>query len=152
MQNRLFHPIFRATVCCLLLIASADAFAQKINVSFKFKGIEAGYDHQTRCVLFVDEVETATSEAKLQSKGGKFSAKITPGVHKIRIVNYAQFEGTWEAHTIENDYSQDCTYEAEIDFGNKKSKLEISLIFDLDKGTEAKLGGKNYALKSGQTN
>ncbi len=126
---------------------SAPVFAQKINIAYQFSNIETGYDHQTRCILFIDDVEVATSEAKLQSKGGKFSASVKPGKHTIRIVNYALYEGKWEAHTIENGYSLDCIYESGFNFGKKKCKLNLVVLFDLDKGTTAELSGKNYSVE-----
>lgn len=135
----------KCMLLALMAFLSAAVFAQKINISYEFKGIEPGYDHQTRCIMFVDGVETAVSEANLQSKGGKFSAKVEPGKHAIRIVNYALYEGNWEAHTVENDYSLDCSFEADFEFEKKKSKLNIDLIFNLDKGTTFVLSGKNYS-------
>ncbi len=118
--------------------------AQKVVVTFQFKGIEKGYDHETRCVLFVDGKEAAVSETKIQSKGGRLAAKLPPGRHVLRVVNYALYEGKWEEHTKANDYSQDCTFDGEFEFGKKRSKLNLALTFDLDAGATAEASGKNF--------
>ena len=55
----------------------------------------------------------------------------------MRIVNYALYEGNWEEHTVENNYSYDCVYELNQNF--KKRKYTVDLVFDLDNGVEAKV-------------
>ncbi len=105
----------------------------KITVKYSFKGIEEGYDHDTRTELYIDDELAATSTVKKESKPNSVTAVITKGKHNIRIVNQALYEGTWEDHTIANNYSIDCLYEAEI---NVKKTLTIQLLFDLDSETK----------------
>ena len=57
--------------------------------------------------------------------------EVPVGYHELRIVNWALCEGTWEEHTIENEYSIDATYEE----GHTFKKLYLA--FDIDNGTFA---------------
>jgi hypothetical protein len=58
---------------------------------------------------------------------------VPAGDHKLRVVNWAKYEGTWEEHTVENNYSIDCMHEE----GHRFSKPEkLYLVFDLDSGTQ----------------
>jgi hypothetical protein len=42
----------------------------------------------------------------------------------------AYYEGTWEEHTVANEYSLDALYEGEVSL---KKKLTLDLVFDIDK-------------------
>ena len=46
-------------------------------------------------------------------------------------MNYADYEGNWEEHTTDNEYSIDAMYEEDITLSKSYS---IHLIFDIDKG------------------
>lgn len=131
-----------------ILIAASILFAAAINTSFtdsqaekeikvtvkySFKGIEEGYDHDTRTELYIDDELVGTSTVKKESKPNSVTAATAKGKHNIRVVNQALYEGTWEDHTIANNYSIDCLYEAEI---NVKKTLTIQLLFDLDGETK----------------
>jgi hypothetical protein len=138
--------MIKITFSLFFLVAATVLFAQKITISFTFTGIEQGYDHKTRCILYLDGVEMTTSPATTETKGGKFTTEIPTGAHTIKIVNFAQYEGKWEPHLKANDYSQDCSFEAKIDFKSKKTKLNLDLLFDLNAGTTFKLSGKKFEV------
>lgn len=105
----------------------------KITVKYSFKGIEDGYDHDTRTEVYIDDELKGTSTVKRESQPNSVSVTTTKGKHNIYIVNQALYEGVWEDHTIENNYSIDCLYEAEI---TVKKSMTIQLLFDLDGQTK----------------
>jgi hypothetical protein len=110
-----------------------SAIAQKkgtITVNTKYSGIIEGYDHINRTDVYIDEELVGSSSEKVQSKPNSFKVTVPRGKHDIRVINMAYYEGTWEEHTIENEYSLDAKYEGSI---NLKKKLTISLLFDIDK-------------------
>lgn len=101
----------------LILILSAisiSGFSQncKLYVKYTFLHIVEGYDHTTRCIVFVDGKEVYTEASHKQSAGGSFSITIPQGRHDIKIMNYADDKTVgWEEHTIANNYSQDLEYQ-----------------------------------------
>lgn len=105
----------------------------KVQVGWVFKNVEKGYDHDNKSELYIDGKLVATSGVTRETKKNKVVAKTTPGVHSIKVVNYALYEGKWEAHTIANNYSIDCIYETNLDCSKKNNK--IGIIFDVDSGT-----------------
>jgi hypothetical protein len=117
-------------------VAISVAFSQttKLTVNIKFVGIEEGYDHETKTVVLIDGEEVAFSPNTLQSKTGSFTVEVPQGSHQLKVVNYALYEGNWEEHTVANDYSIDCLYEANHTF--KKSE-KLYLLFDIDEGTKS---------------
>jgi hypothetical protein len=133
-------------ISVLFLTVSTVFYAQKINISYSFANVEAGYDHKTRCILYLDGVEMMTSPSTMESKSGKFTANVPKGKHKIKIVNFAYYNNKWEPHLISNDYSQDCSFDAEIEFKSKKTKLNLDLLFDLNAGTTFKMSGKKFEM------
>lgn len=126
----------KKTILTLLFLGTFSfCFSQssKLMVYVQFTGIEAGYDHETKTSVFVDGKEYGTSSVTLQSKTGSFAVEVPQGNHSLRVVNYALYEGNWEEHTIENDYSIDCVFESETKFSKKPQKLY--LVFDIDSRT-----------------
>ncbi len=124
----------------LLTLPLLSIYSQKMStliVNTKFTNIEKGYDHLTKTVVFVDDELVASTSEKLQSIPNSVKVKIPKGEHKVRVINYAFYEGNWEEHTIENNYSVDCLYELNMNF--KKSKYKLDLVFDIDSETKAKL-------------
>ena len=49
-------------------------------------------------------------------------------------MNFAEYEGNWEEHTIENEYSVDCSYE-EADYDFNKGSAKLYIVFDIDDRT-----------------
>lgn len=120
----------------LLVVLAAQGFAQcTLSVKWSFKGVEEGYDHKNKCVVFVDGEEVGQSTVTVETVPNSMKVTIPSGEHTVRVINYALYEGQWEAHTIENNYSQDCLAEKTANFG-KKSKL--AMVFDIDNGVSVK--------------
>jgi len=107
----------------------------KLTVSYAFKNIEEGYDHETKTEVYIDGRLMATSDVHRESKPAKMTVMVSKGRHSVRIINYALYNGNWEALTIENNYSQNCTYETSMEI-NKSHKIKLT--FDLDNGTIVK--------------
>jgi len=113
--------------------SAADLGKAKITISYTFANIEEGYDHQTKTEIYVDGELVGTSTIKKESEPNSITVKSNKGMHNIEIVNYAYYEGAWEKHTIENQYSQDFIYKADMNF--KKSN-SLTLVFDIDAGVK----------------
>lgn len=113
------------------LMVSAQA---KLKVAFKFENIVEGYDHTCRTQVFVDGELVGTSPEVLESKGCSFTVEVPKGKHDVKIMNQALYEGSWEDHTIDNNYSIDCSFEDSVKF---KKKHVLKLVFDIDAGTTA---------------
>ncbi len=105
-----------------------------LQIDFKFENIEEGYDHLCKTNVYVDGELLATSSEKLQSKPNSVTVSIPKGEHNIRVVNLALYEGSWEEHTKDNNYSIDCMHEFKHDF--KKKKYNLRLVFDLNSDTK----------------
>lgn len=113
-------------------LLTLGAQAQKkgtITVNAKYTGIVDGYDHINKTVVYVDGVQAGETPELVQSKPNSCSVTVTRGEHNVRIVNLAYYEGTWEEHTIANEYSLDALYEGSV---NVKKKLTIDLVFDIE--------------------
>lgn len=120
-----------------LPLFSAIAKDVTIEVNYSFKNIAEGYDHKNITKIFVDGELIATSTEELESKPNSVSCKVTKGNHDIRIINYALYNGEFEEHTKDNNYSIDAIYEFSKDF--KKKKTKVTLVFDVDKSTIVKI-------------
>jgi hypothetical protein len=110
---------------------SADG-QKSLVINYSFENIEEGYDHLSKLMVYIDGELIAESKPVLESKPSSLTCKVLPGKHKIRIVSMAQYEGNWEEHTIENEYSIDCLLEKTIVIQND---MKITLVFDLNSGT-----------------
>lgn len=106
----------------------------KLTVKWSFTGIEVGYDHENKTIVFIDGKEAGVSTVTKQSVPNSIIVDIENGTHEIKIVNYAFYQGVWEEHTIDNNYSIDCVYSTTL---KVKKKATIALLFDIDKGTTA---------------
>ncbi len=117
-------------ITCLLMI-TLTGFSQstKFTVYVKFINVEEGYDHETRTTVFIDDQEVGTSAVTAQTKTGSFSVDVPTGNHSLKIVNYALYNGTWEEHTIENEYSFDLIHEEDHNF---KKPEKFYILVDLD--------------------
>jgi len=126
----------KKTILLLSLIISMisiTAYAQKtgtITVKTSYTGILEGYDHINKTMVYVDGNLVGETPELVQSKPNSVAVTVSRGKHDIRVINMAYYEGTWEEHTIANEYSLDALYEGAI---NLKKKLTISLVFDIDK-------------------
>lgn len=115
-----------------VMMVGAVAFAQTVplKVTFKFVNIVEGYDHICKTEVFIDGNSVGESAEVKESVGTSFTVQVPTGTHDIRIMNYALYEGQWEEHTVENEYSIDCFYNESGHNFKKASKL--FLIFDID--------------------
>jgi len=104
----------------------------KLIVSWIFCNIVEGYDHDTKCVIYIDGKQVAESSVKKESQLNAVSITVSPGNHDVKVLNYALYEGKWEEHSIANEYSIDCSYNNNVKIG---SKSLLSLVFDIDSGT-----------------
>lgn len=109
----------------------------KLTLSIRFDNVEDGYDHQTQTKVWIDDELVAETSVKPQTSPQKLNIKVPlSGKHHLHIMNYALYEGNWEEHTIENNYSVDCMYEKEDVKFKKKGTLELT--FDLDSETKVR--------------
>lgn len=118
----------------LMLAFSGFTQKTKLLVNATFTGIEEGYDHDCKTQVYINGKMVGESAVAKQSKGATFNVDVPVGKQELRIVNLALYEGNWEEHTVDNNYSIDCTYENTITFNSKPAKLY--LLFDLDNGTQ----------------
>lgn len=128
----------RFLLCIAVLLSVQAVSAQKpakLTVEFSFKGIVEGYDHNNYCEVWIDGVKAGESSRQSESRPNSVTVLTTRGKHTVEIKNFAEYEGAWEEHLIENDYSIDCYYNAEIII---KKKKKIILLFDIDSGTIVK--------------
>jgi archaellum component FlaG (FlaF/FlaG flagellin family) len=102
-----------------------------LTVGWKFLNIVDGYDHESQLKVYIDGSLVKTSKVMKQSKKGTLTVKVPSGAHTVRLESWAYYQGTWEAHTIDNDYSHDAFYENDLLFLNKR-KRTVQLVFDLD--------------------
>jgi hypothetical protein len=120
----------------LLLFISTFAFGQTsaLTTTFKFDNIEEGYDHICKTQVWINGELAGESKEVKESAGGSFTVNVPYGEHRVRIVNLAQYEGTWEEHSVDNGYSIDCLWEGTQKFDKKTSK--VFLRFDIDSATQ----------------
>ena len=104
-----------------------------IIISYEFKGIEEGYDHQTKSVVKVDGKDVLTHRGTQAKPTHEMFSRGSPGEHDIRIDTWSMWEGNWELHTVENGYSIDCNYA--FHDTTKKKTYKYHVVYDLDKGT-----------------
>ncbi len=126
-------------MCFLISVSGHTVMAQeskpvKLSVSYTFKGIVEGYDHQNKIEVYIDGTLAGTSEVKKESEKNSVTITTSKGKHEVKVINYAFYEGNWEEHTIANNYSQDCIYTEMMNLHKKSNKLV--LLFDIDNGTK----------------
>jgi len=119
----------------LFLLAGYMASAQTstFTTTFKFAGIEDGYDHICKTQVWINGTLAGESTPAKQSEGGTITVQVPYGEQRVLVTNYAQYEGEWEEHTIDNNYSIDCMWQGTHVFDKKPAKF--FLLFDIDNGT-----------------
>lgn len=100
-----------------------------MKVDWRFIHVEQGYDHVSRMLVYVDDIEYGISPQSVESKGGIFTVKIPKGSHRIRIVNQSYLNGVWQDHTIVNNYSVEAVYEKALEI---KKSVRVTLVIDLN--------------------
>lgn len=114
------------------LIKKSPEFKGKhfpMEISWRFINVEKGYDHPSRMLVFVDDVEYGASPQTIESNGGTFGLEVPKGKHRIRIVNQSYVKGVWQDHTIVNNYSIEAVYEKLLEV---KKGLKVTLVIDLN--------------------
>lgn len=121
----------------LLLLAFNISFVDatppkkaKLTVNWSFTGIIDGYDHDSKCIVYIDGEQVGESTVTKQSVPNSITVAVPKGSHKVKIQNYAFYEGHWEEHLKSNTYSLDAMYEGQLKL---KKKNTITLLFDIDK-------------------
>lgn len=135
MKAQLRFLLLTAIIALPLGFLSAKK-SSALKIDFKFENIEEGYDHLCKTNVYVDGELLATSSEELQSKPNSVTVSIPKGEHNIRVVNLALYEGNWEEHTKDNNYSIDCLHEFRYNF--KKKNYNLKLVFDLNSDTKVK--------------
>jgi len=132
---KLFRPMKSIQLFFFAFFFSATVFGQMstLTVTFKFAAITEGYDHICKSQVWMNGELLGESKEVQESAGGSFTVDIPYGEHTIRVINLANYEGDWEEHTIENNYSIDCEWRGSYVYNKKKNKL--FLLHDLDSGT-----------------
>lgn len=114
------------------LLKKNQAFKGKhypMTVSWKFIHVEKGYDHPSRMLVFVDDMEYGSSAESVESAGGTFVVAIPRGHHRVRIVNQSFVNGKWQDHKIIHNYSIDAVYEKSLEV---KKAVRVTLVIDLN--------------------
>jgi hypothetical protein len=122
--------LFAFALCAIAL--SAHAQSGTITISQKFVGIVEGYDHNCQSRVWVDNELVGQSAEGPESKLMTYTVKVPVGVHTIKVINFAEYEGKWEEHTIENNYSIDAVFDDSHDL---KATNKLFLLFDIDSQT-----------------
>jgi hypothetical protein len=136
---RSFNKFFISGLAIAFMLAScsvskkaADKNTKSVTINYSFDNIVDGYDHISILAVYIDGVKVAVSDAQAESIPGTITVPISRGEHTIKAVSLAQYEGEWEEHTIENEYSIDCLLEKNI---SVDKDIKITIVFDLDSGT-----------------
>jgi hypothetical protein len=114
---------------CFCFTTSVFSKDKTVVVEWKFTGIAEGYDHLNRNKVFVDGAGQAVSKEVHQSEWGKYTLSLAKGIHHVKLVNEAYYDGKWQEHTFENEFSVNAIYECELDAAEVG---KIQLVFDLD--------------------
>ncbi|MGV3632610.1 MAG: hypothetical protein ACO1O6_15495 [Bacteroidota bacterium] len=116
----------------LFVVLGSYAVAQKpakLKVTYNFENIVDGYDHLTKTEVYVDNKLVSTSSEHKQSMPTTIHVATTRGMHNVKIVNYAYYNGQWEQRSIDNGYSTEGTVTKDWPL---KKKNSISVTYDLN--------------------
>ena len=107
-----------------------------LTIEISFKGVEEGYDHLTKSEIYINgDYIGSTVEHKETRKISK-TIEVPSTEFDFKLINFAYYEGNWEEHTIDNNYSIDCIIDETLKLGKKK---KIVITFVLDSGSTFKL-------------
>jgi hypothetical protein len=125
----------RSLLALFLLFFVLNSFSadRTLFINFSFTGIEEGYDHENKIIVYVDGRKTDESSVRSQSKNNFCRIKIPQGKHTIKVENWAYYDGNWELHDKANGYSQTLINTESIDI---KKNMVMRILYDLDNGVE----------------
>jgi hypothetical protein len=101
-----------------------------LTLSYVFTNIVEGYDHNSMGKVFIDDVKVFETGQHKESEKQTFTVNTTRGEHTIRVEVWNEYEGEWELHSMDNDYSIDAYFEDS--FTLKKGKHTLDVVFDID--------------------
>lgn len=101
-----------------------------LEITYRFDNIIEGYDHETKAEIKINGQEVLISPVHKQSKPQKLTIKVPSGSYDFYLMMWALYEGTWEEHTIANNYSIDCVVDDK--FKASKPKHTLNIVFDID--------------------
>lgn len=112
-----------------LLASNTFGKSSSVTIKWSYLNIEAGYDHENKIQVSVDGQIIGESKTFLQSNVGSFTFTSTPGSHLIQVKGYSLYEGSWEEHTIENQYAIDAIVNETYDL---KKENTLTILWDLN--------------------
>lgn len=122
----------------LFLSSGAAIHAQStLTVKWSFVGIVEGYDHDNKCIVWLNGDNVGESDVTKESEPNSITINVARGKFNLEVINYALYEGEWEKHLIENDYSIDCNYVSKKKVKLGKEPVTLTLTFDINSGTMA---------------
>lgn len=124
----------RALTVFGFLLAS-PAWAGSLTLSWTFTHVEEGYDHLNKMQVYANGELVGESPEAHQTEKQSFTVQVPDEAFELRVVNLALYEGNWEEHTVENNYSIDCTFEQSL-AARKKHKFKV--LYDVDSGATIK--------------
>ncbi len=127
----------------LLALIGWNVAAQegKLTIKWTYLNVVEGFDHENKVEVWIDGKRVGESGSYKETETGTYTINVPTGMHTLRVVGLAYYEGEWEEHTIENDYSIDAIYDESCMFG-KKNTLNIAWDIDLEKTKISFKGGK----------
>ncbi len=117
----------------LLFVMISFTNWSQMTIEWRFLNVEDGYDHINKMKIYIDgEYHGETDECN-QLDWCTYEFPLSKGNHNIKLLNMSLFEGVWEEHLIENNYSVDAVLEKSVKM-KKKAKLKMEI--DLDNSGE----------------
>lgn len=96
----------------------------KLTITYTTVGTNEGYSYISKMNIYVDGAWIATGPEKDQQEKNSFTISVPQGSHQFKCILLANYQGTWEERTVDNNYSFDWKYEGNLEF-KKKNTLEL---------------------------
>lgn len=106
-----------------------------LTFDYEVLNTRSGYSYDAKLVVYVDGVKVGESTVKNQEIPNSLTVSFPQGKHSVRAVLLADYKGTWEERTVENEYSNDFVWTETGNFGKKR---KVNLVFDIDNGMSTK--------------
>ena len=128
--------MWRSLPLLLIALPALAGGSKPTKLSWRFENVVEGFDHNHQMVVTVDGDQVASSDEGPETVPGTMTVQLPTGAESLRIVSMAQYEGEWEEHTIDNDYSVDCVWELEL---KNRPPKKIDMVCDIDEGPKHKM-------------